>query len=444
MPAPRLALACLASVVLTQAGSAGAAVSVSILGVEAKAGSATVEWRTSPGARVLVEVGLTGEYGVWSKPVRAGVSGTGVTRLGALEPDTGYLIRVRARAGSRSAAAAGAFRTAPIPRWVGATANANALFVDGQPLFPRMVWKQCPWAFPQSIAAGINVYMGTECDGPQAHLDRLAGRAFSILAADDRREGHGVIGYHLPDEPDLVSDTADWLPVLPSSRLSRRVTFLTLSNHFFSWAAPLAHGRGVYPELVRRAEMIGFDLYPLQNWCRKDALPAAYDAQRELVELAAGKPTFQWIEAAQMEHCLGLEPSPAVVRAETWLAITAGARGIGWFPEYWRPDVAAEIRKLSRTIAALAPALLAPEIPVVTDPEDLVKVGARRYNGATYVVAANASFTRRRASFGVPGLRATRMRVFGEGRTVPVRNGRVTDGFRGLASRIYIADPPTT
>ena len=447
MPRLHLGLALVAVLGLGLMSAAGLATppgvpAVSVVGVEAQAGAAAIRWRATPRARVLIEVGLTDEYGVWSKPVRSPEGGAGVTTIGGLEPTTTYRFRVFAASPPDRAEASGTFTTAPVPAWTSATVNRNALFLDGQAFFPRMVWKQCPWAFPQSLAAGINLYMGTECDDAQVQLDRLAGRAYSVLDANDGRDGRGVVGYHLLDEADLRSDSADWLPTLPSSKISRRVTFLTLSNHFCSRAAPLAQGRGIYLGLVAKAEMIGFDLYPLQNWCRKDTLPAAYDAQRELVELAGGKPTYQWIEAAQMEICLGLEPSPAIVRGETWLAIAGGARGIGFFPEYWRPDVSAEIRRISDRITALAPALLAPEVTVVYDEQGLVKVGARRYNGATYVIAANASFARRRATFTVPGLKATQLRVFGEGRMVPVRQGRIADGFRGLAAHIYIADPP--
>ena len=43
-----------------------------------------------------------------------------------------------------------------------------------------------------------------------------------------------------------------------------------------------------------------------------------------------------------MEHCRENEdptPTPAVVHAETWLAIAGGARGIGYFPDWWLPGL---------------------------------------------------------------------------------------------------------
>ncbi|MER3426051.1 MAG: hypothetical protein C4299_02435 [Thermoleophilia bacterium] len=414
---------------------------VAVTGVEVRFPSAAVSWQVSAPATVRIEYGLGEDYGVWSRPTRARQAGQGRTLVAGLEPLATYRFRVTARAGRQQAQATGSFTTGPTLPWTTATTTRNALFLDWQPFFPRMVWRQCPWAYPQSLAAGVNLFMGTGCGDEQAQLDALAGRAYSVLDATRPIDGRGVVGYHLLDEADIRVPGPDSLPRLPPSKESRRVTFLTLSGHFFSWAAPPEQGRGIYPGLIDRAEMVGFDLYPLQSWCRKDALPAVYDAQRELVRLAAGKPTFQWIEAGQMEFCQGLEPSPAIVRAETWLAIAGGARGVGWFPSYWKPEVAAEIGRLSREIASLAPALLGPEVPVVVDGESPVKAGARSYNGATYVIAANASFSHVAARIRVPNLRPGRVRVFGEGRTVPVVKGTITDSFRGLAARVYIAPP---
>ncbi|MGG7380231.1 hypothetical protein ACQ7B2_16255, partial [Escherichia coli] len=70
----------------------------------------------------------------------------------------------------------------------------------------------------------------------------------------------------------------------------------TLTSHFASMAAPLPAGRGMYPGLIARADVVGFDLYPLQELCRPEFLPAVFDAQAELVPLAWPRPTFQWIE----------------------------------------------------------------------------------------------------------------------------------------------------
>ena len=79
--------------------------------------------------------------------------------------------------------------------------------------------------------------------------------------------------------------------------------------------------------------MIGFDLYPLQSWCRPERLVDVYHSQRELVDLAQGKPTFQWIEAAGMTcpHGGATAVTPQTVRAESWLAIAGGAKGLGFF-----------------------------------------------------------------------------------------------------------------
>ena len=190
--------------------------------------------------------------------------------------------------------------------------------------------------------------------------------------------------------------------------------------------------------------MIGFDLYPLQGWCRRDAFQAVYQAQRELVALALGKPTYQWIEVAPMHQCSGLDPSGATVRAETWLAIAGGARGIGYFPSEWTASVGQAITSVNREIASLAPGLLGQELPVQFDRAGPVQVGARTFDAATYLIAVNASLRPLRSSFTVPGLLARTALVYGEGRTVSVSGGRITDSFNGLAVHIYIVPPPLT
>ena len=407
--------------------------------MQARSSSAAIGWQASTTAKVVVAYGLTDDFGVWSKP-QLGRSGQAL--LAGLEPSTTYRYRLIAGNGSSRAESRGTFTTGPIASWTTATTTRNALFLDWQPFFPRMVWRACPSDFAASIAAGINLFMGS-CVSGQSQLEALAGKAYSVLDAHQSAgvDGRGLVGWYQPDEAD---DSGASLASLPPSKQSHRVSFITLSNHFFSAANPLPQGNPSYPRLIAPVDSVGFDLYPLQIWCRTDAYQAVFQAQRELTALAAGKPTFQWIEAATWNGCAGKprSPTPQTVRAETWLAIAGGARGIGYFPYYWPASIAKEIASINRNITALAPALLGPEAPVTVSGED-VYAGARSFDGARYVIAVNASLKTPDGELHAAGARRRTVGwVYGEGRSVPVTKGTFADSFAPLAVHIYVVAPP--
>jgi hypothetical protein len=427
----------LAALALAPAAEAGPLV-VSAA-VEPGAHAATFRWTTSAPARVTIEVGRTADFGIWLRtPAKPLTSGRAL--LGSLEPGTTYRYRVTARSGRRVTRTVGTFTTSIFPAWTVAGVVDRTLYVDGQPFFPRMVYGQCDWAYAQSLDAGTNLYMGSGCGTPWVQLELLRGRAVSAIPASwkDVADGRGTIGWYHTDEADLHGPP-EALPFHPPWQQTRRVTFLTLSGHVYSGSAGPPGGRGVYPKFIARADMIGLDLYPMQVWCRRDAFQAVYEAQRELVALAGPRATYQWIEVAPMEFCgrrPELAPTPLTIRAETWLAIAGGARGIGYFPEHWQPPIAAEITRLNTEISALAPALLADELPAIASAGP-VRVGARRFNGTTYLIAVNTSWRRVSAAVSAPGLRGT-VRVFGENRTVPVRGGAIRDGFGPLDVNVYV------
>jgi len=304
-----------------------------------------------------------------------------------------------------------------------------------------MVWEQCPTYYPTSLATGIDLFLGVSCAGPDEQFQLLAGRAMSTVSASTPGiQGPGLVGWHLPDEADAsVARTDD----LPQPKANGRVTFLTLTDHFSERAAPLPNGKTIYPGLFARADVVGFDTYPIEGRCSLAQLDNVYWMQRELAGLTGGKPTFQWIEAGPMEHCReNADPTPTTVRAETWLAIAGGARAIGYFPDWWVDDIRTEVRQTNREIVALAPALLSPNADVSWSADGPVRIAAHRYNGALYVVAVNSSTAPANASFAVPGLASRKLRVFREGRTVSPMGDLVTDKLPGLGVSVYVVPPP--
>lgn len=330
----------------------------------------------------------------------------------------------------------------------GATTTAStaggAIFVDNKPFFPLAVWDTCTDAIGSRVAEGINLFMAEGCGHEENLAAALGGNAFAVVDATSKLANQpGVIGWYYPDELDgrlsaplAPADVAKLAVTAPGGMLR----FLTLTNHFFSGAAPPPIGRTLYPNFAALADVVGFDLYPLQNWCRTDAYAAVFDAQRELVTLAAGKPTFQWIEARQMDCPSTPAPTPASVAAETWLAIAGGAHGIGYFPNDWSPAIGDEIRALNHTIGELAPALLG-SMPVTTNAQAPVKVGAYSADGALYVIAVNSDTKPVDAQIHVDGADARTFSAFGEGRTLTAADSTLTDHFDPLGVHIYIAAP---
>jgi hypothetical protein len=327
----------------------------------------------------------------------------------------------------------------PPPSSAQAMIRDGALVVDGRPLFPIFSWGECTDGFKTSLAVGTNLYAANRCGGIEAQVGALGERALSAtVAGETAPAGAPVVGAFYPDEPDAQGTTGAQLPDL---RPSVGVRFLTLTNHFYSGAAPLAHGRGLYPGLIAKADMVGFDLYPLQSWCRPDRLVDVYLSQRELVALAQGKPTFQWIEAAGMTcpHDGPTAVTPETVRAESWLAVAGGARGLGFFPPAaWTGDVGEAIADVTQTIRSVEPVLLGRDVPATVDPEGPVRAGARARGGRIVVVVANASYDQQTAVVRVRGVGSRRLVQVGSGRLVEPSDGTFTEQLPPLGAKVYL------
>jgi hypothetical protein len=292
---------------------------------------------------------------------------------------------------------------------VTAAVRGGHVVVDGKPFFPIMQWLQCPGSFKQQAALGIDVFLGKGCSDTSDAAELAAAAdagVYSVLPAGSRGTGPALLGWHFDDEPDMRGTTPAQIAAHRRT-VGGKVDFLTLTSGFFSKMPPPTWMRGSrdpYHDYARATDLLGFDIYPLYGWCRPDWIGRVADAQRELVSnYAAGRPTFQWIEAASTssQWCKGRGITPVELRAEVWMAITNGAKGIGYFTHSWTPnysqfrvsgDVQREIKRTDAQIKSLTPWLLGAPVPLRVESSGRIDAIARRAGGKIYVFAVNVGF----------------------------------------------------
>jgi hypothetical protein len=393
--------------------------------------SATVTWRSDTPSTGHVVWGPAGKRPfLWTS--EAAPTNDHTLTLDGLTSSTSYVAQV----GTTTLP----FTTGPAPSAVTGAVSDGVVRVNGASFFPFVTWQECPDRWNPDIAVGIDLFAGNPCTGLPSLLTAVQGHALATGTTDDTpgTTGPGLLGWFYPDEADGRGLTAATLPP-PGAGLR----FLTVTSHFYSGAAPLPTGRGMYPDLFAQADVIGFDIYPLQELCRPDFLPAVFDSQKELVAMAPGKPTFQWIEVRVMK-CpdAASAVTPATIRVESWLAIAGGAHGLGFFPPDWGVGIGSVIRSVTDRVRRLEPALLQPALPVTMSPETpAVRASARELGGAVYVIAVNAGSSSATVQLTEPSIGNRTLDAVGSPETVQAQNGTFTATLPPLSVQIYVAAP---
>lgn len=406
----------------------------------------SISWRTNLPASTQGARALGAAPVIWTEPTPPTLEHTTVVQ--DLEANSSYRIWLQAHDGfGQTASTSVSLTTLDAPAATDTTTAGDTILVNGQPTFPIMLWALCASEVASKLAQGISLFIGNGCGSDRQLLEATHNRALAVVNSQSTiQDQPGILGWYYPDEWDAHLDSnvqAEQLKGTLVEPKPGRISFLTLTNHFYSKASPLPQGKGMYPTLFAIADVLGFDLYPLQSWCRP-GFSDVFDAQAELHASTDGKPTFQWIEVGPMEHLCNtdpqLDPTPATVRAETWLAIAGGADGVGYFPNTWSSEIGDEISRTDAQIRELAPGLLAREMPADT-PTGGVKLAARELNGALYLIAVNTSESTVSAVLHVPQLGHRIVDVFEEGRSLTASGDSLADEFAPLAVHLYIVPP---
>ena len=248
------------------------------------------------------------------------------------------------------------------------------------------------------------------------------------------------------------------------------LTWNIFSGSFFG---PYSQGlpQKYYDEWLRWADIASFDLYPVTGWNQPGRLAHVGLATRKLVSMARkGQPVWTIVEASDQELSWTAPttkgPTAEEMRAEVWMAIASGAKGIGYFTIAfgrgksfkWNnltDEVKAEMKRTNGELTELAaPILLGDTDKALTTSGDETKdkeaqghaiMAIRKdYEGKTYVVAVNVTREPVRPMFKVEEAPGGSVEVFRENRkvelkdAVELKNPSFTDAFKPLEVHIYI------
>jgi hypothetical protein len=358
----------------------------------------------------------------------------------------------------------------------------NGPFADDG-YFPIAVWLQDPKNAARYKAAGINLYVGLWRGPTTNQLAELQRAGMSVICGQNRaglenKDHPSIVGWMHGDEPDNAQSLGQGKgygpPILPEkiARDYERIraadpTRPVLLNLGQGDAWDNYIGRGVrrnhpedYPEYVKGCDIASFDIYPAAHDKPEVAGKLEFVARgvERLVQWTHGEKTvWNCIECTHISNPQ-IKATPQQVRAEVWMALIHGSRGLIYFVHQFKPTfneaallddpkMLAAVTAINRQVHKLAPALNSPSIvdgvTVKSSAEDApIAYMLKRRSDTTYLFAVNMCNRLTRGSFVIrtsasgPGqsLLAT---VLEESRSVPAPNGEFSDEFKPYEVHLY-------
>lgn len=349
--------------------------------------------------------------------------------------------------------------------------------------FPIAVWLQSPANAERYKAAGINTYVGL-WRGPTAEqLRALQTAGMRVVCSQNtfalsNLASPVILAWMHGDEPDNAQSLGPgegWgPPIAPAKIVSdyarmraadpSRPILLNLGQGV-AWDG--WHGRGVrsnhpedYPEYIQGCDIASFDIYPAVHDRPEVSGKLWYVARgvQRLVGWGAGKKgVWNCLECTRISNT-ERKPTPAEVRAEAWMSLVHGSRGLIYFVHQFKPDfreaallddpqMLSAVTALNRQITKLAPVLNSPPRPEhakLESENDSVPVAftVRQHEGATYVFAVAMRGEATTVTLSMPeATPAALLEVLDEGRTIQAQNGVFKDLFGPWDVHLYRLKP---
>ncbi len=353
----------------------------------------------------------------------------------------------------------------------------------GPQYFPIAVWLQDPSNAPRYKAAGFNLYVGLWQGPTQLQLDTLSKAGMPVICEQNEVGLRNIrnpiiVGWMHQDEPDNAQPVTDpktgaqgWGPCVPPQKVVDE--YLAMRRRDPSRPILLNLGQGVineqwigrgpgaslkdYATYVKGADVVSFDIYPIAGLDRPN--PADYlwyvgAGVSRLVHWTQGrKIVWNCLECTRISNGVR-KATPEQVRAEAWMAIIHGSRGLIYFVHEFKPrfnehallddpPMLKAVTNLNAEIHKLAPIINSPDLAPPVKPEHgseraSVAAVAKRYNGSLYIFAVGMQNRNTQATFSVPGRAIDgTAEVLGEGRTIAVKHGTFRDAFGPYQVHLY-------
>jgi hypothetical protein len=348
--------------------------------------------------------------------------------------------------------------------------------------FPIAVWLQPPQKAQQYLAAGFNTYVGLWNGPTEEQLALLKKIGMKVVCRQNtvglkHLQDQTIIGWNHGDEPDNAQSLGHgrYGPPIPPDKIiaeyqqmqaldPTRPVILNLGQGV-AWDAWTGRGARTghlddYPRYLQGCDIASFDIYPAAATSPQvsQKLYLVGKGVQRLVDWG-GTNRIVWncIECTHIDN-LGTMATPRQVRAEVWMSLIHGSRGLIYFVHEWKPrfnesallsnpEMLAAVTAINRQIARLASVLNSPAIengarvscPASSTTESVpIAIMEKHENQALYLFAvqqyghsATAEFSIKNAS------NLETVDVLGENRTLTATNGAFSDAFQPWAVHLY-------
>jgi hypothetical protein len=362
---------------------------------------------------------------------------------------------------------------------IGDSASAGQSYVNGFPaddgFFPIGVWQQSPHNAEKYKSIGINTYVGL-WEGPtEAQLAELARHGIFVVAAQNdialNSPNRNVVKAWLQqDEPDNAQPMGPWMhgPCIPAAEVARRSREIKVRDPTRPVAINFGRGiadeawpgrgtctgdLGYYDIAAAGADILSFDIYPVANSEGRPNVSGkleyvARGVSNLLKRATVGQSVWAALETTAIQSQQRV--TPAQLRAEAWMALIHGAKGICYFVTEWTsgfredaifryPEIVAEVGNINRVVRMLAPVLNSPDVGAAITASSPVPVDTmvKFRDGRLYLFAILMKNDPSIVSINLHGAAGPAVTVLGEDRVVKLVDGSFKDGFSGYGVHLY-------